>query len=319
MRTVVAHYRGARDLAPPGQRRRERRLRARAGGVRRGPGAGISRGTGGRPRPGDHDRRGARSGPAARGNAGAARPRCVTCSTAPRVNRPNRRNRRSRRPSGSSTAALSADRDGRRRGAQPGDQDCGSCTCSTCWKPSRRRSTTRARQDCSGRAVASRSGARRESAECQRTVVPIDVDESPISPPPEPGEGGRKRGFALPSAYTILFILILLTAAATWIVPAGTYEYNADGEPVPGTYHADRARPTEDPARFDQGADQRLVRDRGRDREHQLLELRRAVRRHRRRPVHHHHRRLPRRDDEDRRHQRRHRPRGQPAWPAGKS
>ena len=67
------------------------------------------------------------------------------------------------------------------------------------------------------------------------TVVPMGVDESPVSPPPET-EGGEKRGFALPSAYTILFILILLTAAATYIVPAGTYEYNADGEPVPGTY-----------------------------------------------------------------------------------
>ena len=41
----------------------------------------------------------------------------------------------------------------------------------------------------------------------------------------------------MPSAYTILFILIVLVAAATWIIPAGTYEYNEDGEPVPGTYH----------------------------------------------------------------------------------
>jgi uncharacterized ion transporter superfamily protein YfcC len=55
------------------------------------------------------------------------------------------------------------------------------------------------------------------------------------APPPEsPGE--KKRSFALPSAYTILFILIVLVAAATWIVPSGTYEYNADGEPIPGTY-----------------------------------------------------------------------------------
>ena len=68
------------------------------------------------------------------------------------------------------------------------------------------------------------------------TVVPDEVQGSP-EPPPVPVDGGGKRSFALPSAYTILFILILLTAAATWIVPAGTYEYNADGEPVPGTYH----------------------------------------------------------------------------------
>jgi uncharacterized ion transporter superfamily protein YfcC len=52
----------------------------------------------------------------------------------------------------------------------------------------------------------------------------------------EPGEAPRKRSFALPSAYTILFILIVLTAAATWVVPSGSYEYNEDGEPLPGTY-----------------------------------------------------------------------------------
>ena len=46
----------------------------------------------------------------------------------------------------------------------------------------------------------------------------------------------RKRGFALPSAYTILFILIILVAIATWIIPSGSYEYNEDGEPLPGTY-----------------------------------------------------------------------------------
>src|SRR4051812_13884803 len=53
---------------------------------------------------------------------------------------------------------------------------------------------------------------------------------------PTPPEGEKKRSFALPSAYTILFILIILVAAATWIVPSGTYEYNENGEPIPGTY-----------------------------------------------------------------------------------
>src|SRR6478609_33991 len=53
------------------------------------------------------------------------------------------------------------------------------------------------------------------------------------------GGGGepKKRSFALPSAYTILFILIVLVAAATWIVPSGTYDYSEFGEPIPGTYH----------------------------------------------------------------------------------
>jgi uncharacterized ion transporter superfamily protein YfcC len=63
------------------------------------------------------------------------------------------------------------------------------------------------------------------------------IDELQPSPASPPETGQRRRSFTLPSAYTILFILIVLMAAATWIVPAGTYDYNEDGEPVPGTYH----------------------------------------------------------------------------------
>jgi uncharacterized ion transporter superfamily protein YfcC len=50
--------------------------------------------------------------------------------------------------------------------------------------------------------------------------------------------------FTLPSAYTILFALIVLAAIATWIIPAGTYDLNADGEPIPGTYHEVDAKPS---------------------------------------------------------------------------
>jgi uncharacterized ion transporter superfamily protein YfcC len=46
----------------------------------------------------------------------------------------------------------------------------------------------------------------------------------------------KKRRFSLPSAYTILFALIVLAAIATWLVPAGTYELDEEGAPVPGTY-----------------------------------------------------------------------------------
>lgn len=72
-----------------------------------------------------------------------------------------------------------------------------------------------------------------------QSQVEAGLQPSPIPPlPPQAAKEERKRSFALPSAYTILFALIVLTAAATWIVPAGTYDYNADGEPIPGTYHA---------------------------------------------------------------------------------
>ena len=53
----------------------------------------------------------------------------------------------------------------------------------------------------------------------------------------------KKQRFTLPSAYTILFFLIVLAALATWFVPAGTYELNEDGEPVPGTYHEVESHP----------------------------------------------------------------------------
>jgi uncharacterized ion transporter superfamily protein YfcC len=62
----------------------------------------------------------------------------------------------------------------------------------------------------------------------------------PATAPAAPEEKSR---FALPSAYTILFLLIVVAAIATWVIPAGTYDVNADGEPLPGTYHEVEASP----------------------------------------------------------------------------
>ena len=53
----------------------------------------------------------------------------------------------------------------------------------------------------------------------------------------------EKKGFKFPSAYTILFILIILVAIASWIVPAGQYELNEAGEPIPGSYHTVESNP----------------------------------------------------------------------------
>jgi uncharacterized ion transporter superfamily protein YfcC len=53
----------------------------------------------------------------------------------------------------------------------------------------------------------------------------------------------KKTRFTLPSAYTILFALIVLAAIATWVIPAGTYDLNNRGEPLPGTYHEVEANP----------------------------------------------------------------------------
>lgn len=46
----------------------------------------------------------------------------------------------------------------------------------------------------------------------------------------------EKSKFRMPTAYTILFILIILVAVSTWLIPAGTYDYAGD-VPVAGTYH----------------------------------------------------------------------------------
>lgn len=53
--------------------------------------------------------------------------------------------------------------------------------------------------------------------------------------------------FKMPSAFTILFIIIFLVAILTWIVPAGEYQYVDDTaatlEPIPGTYQQTESNP----------------------------------------------------------------------------
>jgi uncharacterized ion transporter superfamily protein YfcC len=56
-------------------------------------------------------------------------------------------------------------------------------------------------------------------------------------------EPTKKSRFTLPSAYTILFGLIVLAAIATWVIPAGVYNLSDAGEPVPGTYHEVASKP----------------------------------------------------------------------------
>ena len=65
-------------------------------------------------------------------------------------------------------------------------------------------------------------------------------DAEPAGEDAEP----RKPRFALPSAYTILFALIVITALATWIIPAGQYALDADGSPIPGTYEEVESTPS---------------------------------------------------------------------------
>jgi uncharacterized ion transporter superfamily protein YfcC len=71
----------------------------------------------------------------------------------------------------------------------------------------------------------------------------IETPDEPV--PPVPDETVETSGprFRLPSAYTILFALIVVTAVATWIIPAGTYQLDEEGSPVPGTYQEIDADP----------------------------------------------------------------------------
>ena len=63
------------------------------------------------------------------------------------------------------------------------------------------------------------------------------------APETAPAEPTSKSRFALPSAYTILFGLIVVAAIATWVIPAGTYQLDEEGAPVPGTYQEVDASP----------------------------------------------------------------------------
>ena len=45
------------------------------------------------------------------------------------------------------------------------------------------------------------------------------------------------RKFKMPTAFTVLFVIILIMTLLTWVIPSGEYEYQADGEPIAGTYH----------------------------------------------------------------------------------
>jgi len=65
----------------------------------------------------------------------------------------------------------------------------------------------------------------------------------PTTPPSDKaGEPQVGRTMKFPTAYTILFLLIIVVAAATWIIPAGSYDREQNEAlgrevPIPGTYH----------------------------------------------------------------------------------
>lgn len=53
----------------------------------------------------------------------------------------------------------------------------------------------------------------------------------------------KKRGFRIPSSYTVLFIIIAIMAVFTWFIPAGAYETAKDGGVISGTYKTVASNP----------------------------------------------------------------------------
>lgn len=43
--------------------------------------------------------------------------------------------------------------------------------------------------------------------------------------------------FKMPTAFTILFAILLVMTILTWVVPSGVYDYQENGEPIAGSYH----------------------------------------------------------------------------------
>lgn len=57
---------------------------------------------------------------------------------------------------------------------------------------------------------------------------------------PGPGPSNsqkRQKGFKMPNSFTILFLIIVVVAILTWFIPAGLYNYTADGAAISGSYH----------------------------------------------------------------------------------
>lgn len=47
----------------------------------------------------------------------------------------------------------------------------------------------------------------------------------------------KEKKFTFPTAFTILILLTIVIAILTFVIPAGQYDYNPEGQPIPGTYH----------------------------------------------------------------------------------
>jgi len=57
------------------------------------------------------------------------------------------------------------------------------------------------------------------------------------TPPAADPAAASKSRFKFPTAFTVLFLVLLVVWVAAFFVPAGKYDLDANGSPVPGSYH----------------------------------------------------------------------------------
>ena len=53
----------------------------------------------------------------------------------------------------------------------------------------------------------------------------------------------KRHRFKMPSAFTILFIIIIIIAVLSWFIPAGKYSTDSSGNLIANTYHTVKSTP----------------------------------------------------------------------------
>lgn len=53
----------------------------------------------------------------------------------------------------------------------------------------------------------------------------------------------KRHRFKMPSAFTILFIIIIIIAVLSWFIPAGKYSTDSSGNLIANTYHTVKSNP----------------------------------------------------------------------------
>ena len=68
------------------------------------------------------------------------------------------------------------------------------------------------------------------------TLIPTETETENEANKKGTEQGGRKK-FQMPSSYTTLFLIIIIVAISSWLIPAGKYDVNESGQYVAGSYH----------------------------------------------------------------------------------